>query len=158
MLMLAFAFAACGSTKHESASTILSQGLAAQLKGDDAAASADYLAVIARQPGNYVAWYDLGVIAQKKSDAGSAAHDYDEALAANPNYVPALFNLAILETKLDPAKAATLYQQILALQPTNAGAHLNYGFLLESMGQTVAGKSEIAHALALDPSLGKPRA
>ena len=132
----------------------MSAGLAAQAKGDYAAASADYLSVLATQPGNYVAWYDLGVIAGHDGGVVQAAHDYGEATAANPDYVPALYNLAVVEAASDPARALSLYRRIVALQPDNAEALFNEGLLLESIGQTALGSQDVAKAVDLDPSLG----
>jgi tetratricopeptide (TPR) repeat protein len=100
-----------------------------------------------------VAWYDLGIIAQRNGQATLAANDYLSSLAGNRKYVPALYNLAILETAKQPRAAATLYQDAITADPKNADAHLNYGFVLESLGQQLAGQEQIAYALKLDPSL-----
>jgi tetratricopeptide (TPR) repeat protein len=128
--------------------------LAAQARGDYATASADYLSVVASQPGNYVAWYDLGVIAGRDGEAAQAAHDYSQAIAANPKYVPGLYNLALSEAAADPTGALGLYRRVVSLQPDNAEALFNEGLLLESTGQTALGIQDVAKAVDLDPSLG----
>lgn len=117
-------------------------------------ASADYLAVLDRQPANSLAWYDLGVISYHDGDLAQATHDYEEAVAAKPKYVPALYNLAVLLARSQPSRAMALYQEVLALQPGDASARYNYGLLLEAAGRTAAGKAEIARAIAMQPSLG----
>ncbi len=121
--------------------------------GNDARAVADFLAVVKADRKNYVAWYDLGVIAQHNGQATLAANDYLSSLSGNHNYVPALYNLAILETAKQPHAAATLYQDAITAEPNNANAHLNYGFVLETLGQQLAGEEQIAYAIKLDPSL-----
>ncbi len=121
--------------------------------GNDARAVADLLAVVKADRKNYVAWYDLGIIAEHNHQAAQAANDYLSSLAGNNKYVPALYNLAILETAKQPHEAETLYQEVIAAEPNNADAHLNYGFVLESLGQQLAGEEEIAYAVKLDPSL-----
>jgi len=145
----------CSSSKVSSGQVDarLSAGLAAQSKGDYATASADYLSVLAAQPRNYVAWYDLGVIAGHDGDPTQAAHDYDEAISADHDYVPALYNLAVSETGSDPSGALKLYQRVTALQPDNAEGLFNEGLLLESTGQVSSGKQDVAKAVDLDPSL-----
>ena len=147
----------CSSSLSSSGQVIsrLSAGLAAQARGDYATASADYLSVLASQPGNYIAWYDLGVIAGHDGGAAQAAHDYSEAIAANPNYVPALYNLAVTDTASDPTRALSLYRRIVVLQPDDAEALFNEGLLLESTGQAALGRQDVVKAVDLDPSLGQ---
>ena len=140
------------STPSRIAST-LSEGLAAQARGDDATASADYLSVVALQPGNYLAWYDLGVIAGHTGGEAEAIHDYSQAISAKPDYVPALYNLAASGASSNPTGALGLYERVISLQPKNADALFNEGVLLKASGHTSAGRQDLAKAVSLDPSL-----
>jgi len=159
---LGLTLAACGggspapSTAHKTPSPIdsrLSKGIHEMVQGKKADAVATFLAVIKTQPKNHVAWYDLGVIAQQDGQATQAANDYLRSLGGDPKYVPALYNLAILETSKNPTAAVTLYQKAIDVQPNDAAAHLNLGFVLGTLGQPVPGAEQILKAIALDPSL-----
>jgi tetratricopeptide (TPR) repeat protein len=156
---LALTLAACGgapSTANKTPSPIdsrLSKGIQEMAQGKKADAVATFLAVIKTQPKNHIAWYNLGVIAEQDGQATQAANDYLRSLGGDPKYVPALYNLAILETTKNPTAAVTLYQRAIDIQPNDAAAHLNLGFVLETLGQPVPGAEQIQKAIALDPSL-----
>jgi Flp pilus assembly protein TadD len=65
-----------------------------------------------------------------------------------------MFNLAILLTGTGQTdEALDLYRAVTALQPDNAAAHLNLGFLLLDTGERKEGKAELDQAVALDPTL-----
>ena len=133
--------------------SILTRAIHEMNSGHDAPAVADLLAVVKADRQNYVAWYDLGVLAQRTHQANLAANDYLSSLGSNPKYVPALYNLAILETAKQPEAAARLYQDAIDAKPNDADAHLNLGFVLETLGQQLAGEEHIAYAVKLNPSL-----
>jgi tetratricopeptide (TPR) repeat protein len=118
-----------------------------------AAAVADFLAVVKADPSNQIAWYDLGVIAGVDGESAQAVRDYQAAIRADPRYVPALYNLATVEEKAHPAEAISLYQRVAKIEPSNAEAHLNLGFTLQSLGHTISAKSQFATAIRLEPSL-----
>jgi tetratricopeptide (TPR) repeat protein len=147
--------AACGGASSSSPTVDphLTAGIKAEASGNSALAVSDFLAVVKADPSDKLAWYDLGVIAHRAGQDPEAIRDYRAALVAHPTYFPALYNLAILQTARDPKGAVQLYRRALAVEPRNAAAHLNLGFLLQSQGQHAAGSSEIAKAVALDPSL-----
>jgi tetratricopeptide (TPR) repeat protein len=134
---------------------LVSAGLAAQAKGDDAQADADYLAALKKAPTDTLAWYNLGVVAGGHGDAAGAAHDYEHAIAADRAYAPALYNLAILLTAKEPRTAEGLYERVLAVSPDEARAELNLGFVLRTLGQKAKGNADIAKAVKLDPALGR---
>ena len=71
----------------------------------------------------------------------------------NPNFVNALYNLAILVTSAQPLLAENYYEQVIALTPNNASAHLNLGFVFRSQGNKGQSRTEFAKAVAIDPSL-----
>jgi Tfp pilus assembly protein PilF len=139
----------------QKAGILLQAGLAAHNAGRLSEAAADYKKVLAYDPKNQWAHYNLGLIEQLNGQLAAAEADYRAAIAVDPNFVGALYNLAILRTKAAPEEAANLYRKAIAVTPNMAIAHLNLGFLLEAMGQTAAAKSELAQAVQIDPTLQK---
>jgi Tfp pilus assembly protein PilF len=146
--------AACGGgTSASPVDQQLTDGIHAEATGDNAQAVIDFLDVVKADPGNKLAWFDLGVMAHQAGEDTSAIRDYQSAISADPTYFPAIYNLAILETAKDPTGAEQLYQNALVVNPGSADAHLNIGFLLISLGKATDGDAQIAKAITLDPSL-----
>jgi Flp pilus assembly protein TadD len=50
-------------------------------------------------------------------------------------------------------EAVELYRRVIAAAPENAGAHLNLGFALRSMGRDEEAEAELRRAVELDPRL-----
>lgn len=132
---------------------MLERALQEQTHQQYAQAVGDFLAVVKADPGNHIAWYDLGVIAHLHAEDSMAISDYQSALVGDPNYIPALYNLAVLQTAGQPKVAASLYEQVIRLQAGNADARLNLGFVLQSLGQAAAAKAQFAAAIRLDAQL-----
>jgi tetratricopeptide (TPR) repeat protein len=110
--------------------------------------------VVELDPDNEYGYYNLGLIEQTTGREVDAEKNYREALRIEPNFTEALFNLAILRTRaraLD--EAATLYARVTTLDEDNAGAHLNLGIVLYSLGRNDQATAELSRAVALDPSL-----
>lgn len=146
--------APAASPTPQSVDALISAGLQAQTSGNVDQATSDYQQVLALDPGNKYAHYDLGVIDETAGRNTDAEKQYRQALLTDPDFVPALFNLAILRTPVDVWEAIDLYRHIVSLQPSNARAHLNLGFALKAAGLTDEGNTEISKALAIDPTLG----
>jgi Tfp pilus assembly protein PilF len=147
---------ACGATAKTEAQVAtdeLNAGLAAQRQGKNDEAAQHYHNVLAHDPRNQYAYYDLGLIDQNASRGPQAEQEYRQALQIDPNMTGALFNLAIIVTPTDPAQAVQLYQKVIQLQPRNAAAHLNLGFVYRDQGKADQAKAEFATATALDPAL-----
>lgn len=154
-VVLAFGLlgAACGESKPPNVDAQVEEGLEAHAAGDIERAVKIYNAVLAKQPANKYALYNLGLIDQNAGRLKEAIARYRAALVADPDFEPALFNLAIALTPGDPQQAETLYRRIIELNPNHASAHLNLGFLLKSMGKEAEGQQEIDIAVTLDPAL-----
>lgn len=136
---------------------LLEQALKANADGDTAAAKRNFEALLAAEPMNKLASYNLGVLAQQAGDEKAAAEGYTRTLEVDPNYEPALYNLAILTNKQGDAQgAAALYERALKADPTDANAHYNLGLLLRRLGDPARGAAEIGEAIRLDPSLKQP--
>jgi tetratricopeptide (TPR) repeat protein len=113
-----------------------------------------YQQVLALDPQNKFAYYNLGLIDQTQGRIDAAAANYTEALAIDPGFEPALFNLAIIRADQGSTdEAIELYRRVLEANADDAGAHLNLGFLLLESGQREEGRLELATAVGLDPSL-----
>jgi tetratricopeptide (TPR) repeat protein len=154
-MMVTFA-AGCGggsSGQSPNAATTLSAALKLQQQGkyDDAAQL--YQQVIATQPNNLFAQYDLGVVRQATNNPVGALSAYGAALTINPKYVPALYNEATIYAVTDPVLAISLYREIVRLQPTAPTAYLNLGFLEIKHGAPKQGVSDLATAVKQDSSL-----
>jgi tetratricopeptide (TPR) repeat protein len=144
------------SAPHTTPSSLLptlQRALYEQTHEQYAEAVVDFLSIVKADPANQIAWYDLGVIAHTDGQNAQAISDYRSALAGDPDYIPGLYNLAVLETADQPKDAAALYQQVIQLQPNSADAHLNLGFILESLGQAANAKAQFADAIHFDAAL-----
>jgi tetratricopeptide (TPR) repeat protein len=148
---LAIGLAACGSPP--TAASLVSEGLKAQLAGDDSTAASTYQQAIKLDPNNAVAHYDLGTVYDRQGDKAQAESQYTATLVIEPTFTDALFNLADDTAASDPTSAANLYLQVLTQQPSFAAAWLNLGFILQGEGRTAEAKADWAKAVALDASL-----
>jgi tetratricopeptide (TPR) repeat protein len=140
-------------------STNLHKGLTAQANGDTAAASKYYLDVLAADPKNKYALYNLGVIAQFAGNDTEAVSRYNATLDVDPNFALALYNLALETDKLGDARsAAGLYQRAIAANPADANAHFNLALLYRRLGLAKESVAEFATARKLNPKLVPPAA
>jgi tetratricopeptide (TPR) repeat protein len=148
---LVIGIAGCGA--QPTATSLVTQGLRAQLSGNVSTAESAYQQAITLDRNNTVAHYDLGTVYDKQGKTMQAIAEYRATLTIDPNFTDALFNLAVDTAGSDPAGAAQLYLKVLSLQPSFAAAWLNVGFILQSEGKTGAATADWAKAAALDPSL-----
>jgi len=158
--ILALVAAACGSgpTPAAQAKTLLAAGIAAEQSKSYSSAIDDFNQVLKDAPNDKTndqyAYYNRGLCEQLETPPKNTAAeaDYDKALAINPNFAAALYNLAILVTASSPIKAEDLYLQVIAIQPTNADAHLNLGFVYNSLGRRAAAIDQFVSAVHYKPS------
>jgi tetratricopeptide (TPR) repeat protein len=143
--------AACGSPP--TATSLVAQGLRAQLSGNVSTAAGEYQQAIKLDRNNVIAHYDLGTVYDKQGNAAGAVAEYRAALLVDPTFTDALFNLAVDTAGSDPAAAAQLYFKVVSLQPAFAAAWLNLGFILQGDGKLAEARADWARAVALDPSL-----
>lgn len=132
---------------------LIAQGIADQKAGRLDEAAAAYRLVIAREPTNKFAYFNLGLIAQTRGDLTQAETLYEQALEVDENFTPAMFNLAIIVTKSQPFRAIKLYRRLLEIDRSNAEAFLNLGYVLEDQGKLNAARKAIRRAIELEPSL-----
>jgi tetratricopeptide (TPR) repeat protein len=143
--------AACGSPP--SATSLVAQGLRAQLSGNVSSAEDEYQQAIKLDGNNVIAHYDLGTVYDKQRDTTRAVAEYRAALVIDPTFADAMFNLGVDTAGSDPAGAAQLYFRVVSLQPAFAAAWLNLGFILRDEGKVAEAQADWARAVALDPSL-----
>jgi tetratricopeptide (TPR) repeat protein len=154
-LGLVIALGACGgSSKSESAATLLQKGLQEARAGKLDDAKDHFRAVLEQDPQNIYAHYNLGYIAQTKGDRAEAEKEYALALATDHNYEPALYNLANAVAADGNMQAAIGYlRRAIGVNDNDANAHFNIGLLLRRTGQSREGNLQIQYAVQLDPSL-----
>ena len=143
---------AAGSTGKSA--SLLNKALQEQVAGNTAQAEKDYKAVIAADPQNKYAFYDLGLIYDNQGKNSLAEGQYSLALGIDAKYEPALYNLARLRA-LDgnTSGAITLYQQAIASNPKDANAHFNLGLLLRHTNKVAEGNAQVQTAVQLNPAL-----
>jgi tetratricopeptide (TPR) repeat protein len=133
---------------------LIGAGLDLLRQGNSSAAQQLFEQAIAREPGNPVGHYDLGVVLQGIGDQPDALRQYRLAVASDPQYTPALFNEAVLLAPHDPALAIFTYHRILTIKPNAPTALLNLGLLEANTGyprRVVL--LALRRAVALDPKL-----
>lgn len=135
------------------AAQLVQQGLDELMAGNDDAAVSSFEEALVLDPDNHFALYNLGVVAQGAGDDEAALDYYDDAVAAQPDYVPALYNKAILVESDDIQQAIDLYRIVLALDDSNARAHLRLGMALFQVGDTEGAELHLGRAIELDPSV-----
>jgi tetratricopeptide (TPR) repeat protein len=163
LVVLVFA-AACGgggggapAKPADPAADALAKGIAAQNANKMDEATKDYFEVLANEPKNKFAFYNLGQIARVQNRLAIAEGNDRLALEVDPNYGPALFGLGVVRQAFNAIQEAIdLYRKDIAVEPTNAAAHYNLGILLRIQGKTAEGDAEIARAIQLDPKLPQP--
>jgi tetratricopeptide (TPR) repeat protein len=176
LAIVATAAVACSSPSHTTAATsspsgkgapasltngsgqvtsLLQTGLAQANKKNWSAATTTFLKVLAINPTNVYADYDLGWIAQSRGNSNEAISYYTKCLAANAAYTPAMYNEAILLESSHPQQAIAMYQKIVSVDPKASSAYLRLALVQAEQGDTAAAKANDAKAVSIDPALSK---
>src|SRR6266513_2143609 len=95
-----------------------------------------YTATLARNPGCWMAHYNLGIVLRDQGEMDQAITHYRQAVALRPNYAEAHYNLGRLlvqKGQLDDAIAH--YKKALEINPADAEAHNNLGVTLFGSGR-----------------------
>ncbi|WP_160422396.1 tetratricopeptide repeat protein [Agromyces seonyuensis] len=128
-------------------------GIASANAGETDQAKATFENVLALDPGNAFANYNLGVLAQQNGDADAAMGYYDKAIETDPAFTSAMYNKAILLEDADQDAAVALYRQIVSLDDQAATAYYRLSSLLEAQGDAAGAAEARERALAIDPTL-----
>ncbi len=173
LAVVATAAVACSSLSHTASSSppangapassaeggqvasLLQSGITQAERKQWAAATANFQKVLAIDPGNYYAAYDLGWIAQSRGNSSEALGYYKKSLAANAAYTPAMYNEAILLETADPQQAIGMYQKIVGINPRASTAYLRLALVQAEQGDITDAKANDAKAVAIDQALSK---
>jgi tetratricopeptide (TPR) repeat protein len=177
LAIVATAAVACSSPSHTAAATtsspsgkgapasltngsgqvtsLLQTGLTQANKKNWSAATTTFQKVLAINPTNVYADYDLGWIAQSRGNSNQAISYYTKCLAANAAYTPAMYNEAILLESSHPQQAIAMYQKIVRVDPKASSAYLRMALVQAEQGDTAAAKANDAKAVSIDPALNK---
>jgi tetratricopeptide (TPR) repeat protein len=135
--------------------SLLQTGLTQADKKNWPAATTTFQKVLAINPTNVYANYDLGWIAQSRGNSNGAIGYYTKCLAANAAYTPAMYNEAILLESSHPQQAIAMYQKIVSVDPKASSAYLRMALVQAEQGDTAAAKANDAKAVSIDPALSK---
>jgi tetratricopeptide (TPR) repeat protein len=121
-------------------------------KGDLQAAVAEYRTLVAAEPGNAEAFYNLGTALKQQDDFAGAEQALLEAVRLEPDLPEAHFTLGVVfwQTRR-PEEAAAQFRAALAQKPAYAEAHYMLGTVLRQMGQHEQAMAEFRATLAADP-------
>jgi tetratricopeptide (TPR) repeat protein len=136
-------------------SSLMKSGVTQANQKNWTGATATFQEVLAAEPSNVYANYNLGVIYQTEGNSNEAIDYYNRALAADATYTPAMYNEAILLETTQPAQAIAVYQKIVSIDPKAATAYLRMALVQSAQGDAGAAKADDAKAVSLDPALSK---
>jgi protein O-mannosyl-transferase len=111
-----------------------------------------YTATLTRNPGCWMAHYNLGIALNKQGDPDGAIVHYRQALELRPSYAEAHYNLGRLllqEGQLD--EAISHYEKALEISPGDADAHNNLGAALLASGRVDEAIAHYREALVIQP-------
>ncbi len=138
----------------DTAASALAAGLQAVIQGNTAKATTKFHEVVAIDPKNKLAYYNLALIEQNANNPTAAETDYRKTIAIDPNYAPALYNLGIIRADAGaPVEAIDLYRKATVADPTFGRAFLNLGLLLFDNGDKAGSSTALTKAVQLDPTL-----
>jgi tetratricopeptide (TPR) repeat protein len=135
--------------------SLLQTGLTQADKKNWSAATTTFQKVLAINPANVYANYDLGWIAQSRGNSSEAISYYTKCLAVNAAYTPAMYNEAILLESSHPQQAIAMYQKIVSVDSKASSAYLRMALVQAEQGDTAAAKANDAKAVSIDPALSK---
>ena len=111
-----------------------------------------YTATLTKNPGCWMAHYNLGIALNDQGDADGAIAHYRQAIELRPSYAEAHYNLGRLlvqKGQLDDAIAH--YEKALEINPADAEAHNNLGVALFANGRVDEAIAHYRKALAIQP-------
>jgi len=111
-----------------------------------------YTATLTRNPGCWMAHYNLGIALNEQGDTDGAISHYREAVELRPVYEEAHYNLGrLLAQKGLVEQAIAHYEKALEINPYDADAHNNLGATLLANGRTDEAIAHYRKALMIQP-------
>jgi protein O-mannosyl-transferase len=109
-----------------------------------------YTVTLQKNPGCWMAHYNLGIILREQGDVDQALKHYRQAFALRPNYAEAHYNLArCLVEKGQLDEAIEHYEKALKINPADPQTHNNLGVTLFGVGRVDDAIVHYQKALAL---------
>jgi protein O-mannosyl-transferase len=116
-----------------------------------------YTATLQKNPGCWMAHYNLGIVLGEEREADQAIDHYRRAVALRPDYAEAHYNLGRLlveQGQLDDAIAH--YERAAAINPADAEAQNNLGVTLFGIGRVDDAIVHYQKALEIQPDYAEP--
>jgi tetratricopeptide (TPR) repeat protein len=111
-----------------------------------------YTGTLTKNPGCWMAHYNLGIALNDQGDADRAIAHYRQAVELRPNYPEAHYNLGwLLVQKGQVDEAVAHYEKALEINPADAAAHNNLGATLFANGRVDEAIAHYQKALAIQP-------
>ena len=111
-----------------------------------------YTATLTKNPGCWMAHYNLGIALNDQGDTNGAIAHYRQAVELRPSYGEAHYNLGrLLVQKGQLQEAITHYVKALDINPADAEAHNNLGATLFASGRVDEAITHYRKALAIQP-------
>jgi Flp pilus assembly protein TadD/peroxiredoxin len=109
--------------------------------------------VVAAQPTNPEAFYNLGTLDLRRNNLAQARQHLERALQLRPNYPEALNNLGMIAAQQgNTAAAVDYFQQSIQQSPSYEIALLNLGNIYRRQGDYARALDTLTHALTLQPN------
>ncbi len=111
-----------------------------------------YTATLQKNPGCWMAHYNLGIVLSEQGEADQAIDHYRRAVALRPDYAEAHYNLGrLLVEHGQLADAIAHYERAAAINPADAEAQNNLGVTLFGIGSTDDAIAHYQKALEIRP-------
>ena len=111
-----------------------------------------YTATLTRNPGCWMAHYNLGITLNEQGDTDGAISHYREAVELWPGYAEAHYNLGrLLAQKGQLDEAVAHYGKVLEINPADTEARNNLGVTLSASGRLDEAIAQYQKALAIRP-------
>jgi protein O-mannosyl-transferase len=111
-----------------------------------------YTATLTKNPGCWMAHYNLGIALNDRGKSDEAIAQYQQAIELRPRYAEAHYNLArLLAQKGQLDDAVTHYEKALEINPADAEAQNNLGVTLFGSGRVDEAIAHYQEALKIRP-------